>query len=142
MKIERINSKDYWIFINFFPVRQDFLLEDVKTLFLSFQKILSLKGFYKVFVYMKSVGTFFHVLYVDDSFYKDHIDLKVELKEDELYFVTEDYSIVKDFSSIFFYHDKYYVPIEETLDLIKMEFGYYCLKNQLSDMFQYGIRVK
>ena len=126
MKIEKINDSDFNIYIFLNNFHEDTIYEDTKLLFQKIQKRLKLKGFYRVIVTYKSVGLFYQVLKVEDAFYKNTLDLKIEIHNDlDVYFKTEDYFKIKNLGTIRYYDGMYYGLVDESFDQIieKVEFG-------------------
>ena len=126
MKIERINNTDYKIYFYKSKLLKDSLIEDIKELIKDLQRRLKLKGFYKVIVFYKEVGLFIQLIRMEDSFYKNTLDLKIEIRDnDDVYFKTQDYFVIKDSSQIRYFDGYYYCIVDECFDdiLEKVEFG-------------------
>ena len=139
-----MNSTDYFLYDYSYPIHKETLMEDVKELFLLLHSLLSLNGYYKVSVIIKTIGVFLRVHFVEDTFYHKKFDMKVELIEEDVYYCTTDYDSVLDFSSILYYEGVYYGLVEDSFDSIleKVEFGYFRLKEEIEDSLRYGLIVK
>ena len=124
MKIQKINDTEYIIYM-FSKLDKD----EIKDKFKSIQKILKLNGFYKVIVINKNIGCFLKLIKLDNSFYKDTLDLKIEEKDSDIYFKTEDYFVIKECSHIMYYDEMYYCIVDDSFDKIleKVEFGDFVL---------------
>lgn len=116
MKIERVNSTDYFIY-DYSSDRQT-IIERVK-------RRLSLSGFYRILVCSHLLGTFLQVHKIEDSYYKDTLDLKVETASFPVYFCTKDYFLVQSYSPVYYLEKKYYCIVDDSFDKIleKVEFG-------------------
>ena len=126
MKIENINERDYKIYYYKNRLDEKSLYDDIKELIKKIQKKLKLNGFYKVIAINKNVGLFLELKRLDDSFYKNILDLNIEIKEDNIYYKTEDYFIIKDLHDISYKDGMYYCIVDDDFDEIleKVEFGY------------------
>lgn len=124
MKITRINDTDYKIYY-YEHIENNSLCDVVKELIKRIQKRLKLKGFYKAIVINKQIGLFIELKKLEDSFYKNTLDLKIEIKDLDVYYETTDYFIIKDLSDIKYKDGKYYCKLDESFDEIleKVEFG-------------------
>ena len=109
--------------------------QEVRELLKKLQDKLKLKGFYRVIVCNKKIGTFIELLKIEDSYYKRVLDLKIIIEnEEEVYFKTEDYFLIKELNSIK-YNDKYYYGlVDDSFDKIleKVEFGEFIFGERLS----------
>ena len=125
MKIDKINETDYKIYYYSSKIDEKSLYSDIKELIKKIQKRLKLNGFYKVITINKKVGLFIELKRLDDSFYKDSLDLKIEIKDTDVYYRTSDYFIIKDFPDIKYKDGMYYCIVDESFDEIleKVEFG-------------------
>ena len=125
MKIENINERDYKIYYYKNRLDEKSLYDDIKELIKKIQKKLKLNGFYKVIAINKNVGLFLELKRLDDSFYKNILDLNIEIKEDNIYYKTEDYFIIKDLHDISYKDGMYYCIVDDDFDEIleKVEFG-------------------
>ncbi|MBQ9018897.1 MAG: hypothetical protein IJ097_01120 [Bacilli bacterium] len=126
MKIEKINATDYKIYFYKTKLLKDNLIDDIKDIIKKLQKRLKLKGFYRVIVLYKNIGLFFQLIRLEDSFYKNTLDLKIEIRDnDDVYFKTKDYFLIKDFAQVKYFDGYYYCLVDECFDEIleKVEFG-------------------
>ena len=126
MKISRVNSSELKIYIYDSSVCDETFFEDIHSLMKKIQKRYSLKGFYKVIVCKKSCGIFLDIKKIDDSFYKNTLDLKIEVyPEMDVYFKTDDYFLICSCNNIWYYDKFYYVLVDDCFDKIleKVEFG-------------------
>ncbi len=124
MKIQKLNNTDYIIYI--FSRLE---LEKIKETIKSIQKRLKLNGFYKLLVIDKSIGTFIKLTKLENAFYKDTLDLKIEKVDCDVYFKTDDYFIIKDISHVMYNDKEYYGLVDDSFDKIleKVEFGDFVL---------------
>lgn len=125
MKIENINERDYKIYYYKNRLDEKSLYDDIKELIKKIQKKLKLNGFYKVIAINKNVGLFLELKRLDDSFYKNILDLNIEIKEDNIYYKTADYFLIKDLHDISYKDGMYYCIVDDDFDEIleKVEFG-------------------
>lgn len=125
MKIEKINDTDYKIYYYGNIIDERSLYSDVKELIKRVQKKLKLNGFYKVLVTNKKVGVFLELKRLEDAFYKNTLDLKIEVRDNDIYYQTTDYFIIKDMPDIKYKDGMYYCIVDESFDEIleKVEFG-------------------
>lgn len=124
MKIEKIGDTNYKIYY-YGSINTDSLYDEVKNLIKRIQKRLKLKGFYKAIVVNKNIGLFIELKRVEDSFYRNTLDLKIEIKDFDVYYKTTDYFIIKDLSHVKYKDGMYYCIVDESFDdiLEKVEFG-------------------
>lgn len=124
MKIERLNESDYKIYY-YKSIDNKVLYDEVKDLIKSVQKRLKLKGFYKALVINKNIGLFIQLKKIEESFYKNTLDLKIEIKDLDVYYKTEDYFVIKGLSDIKYKDGMFYCVVDESFDKIleKVEFG-------------------
>lgn len=125
MKIEKINETDYKIYYYKNKLDEKTLYNDIKELIKKIQKKLKLNGFYKVIAINKKVGLFIELKRLEDTFYKNVLDLKIEIKDDNIYYKTTDYFLVKDLRDIRYKDGMYYCIVDDDFDEIleKVEFG-------------------
>ena len=125
MKIERINDTDYKIYYYEKPINNNTIYDDIKILLKRLQKRLKLNGFYKVIVTNKKIGLFLKLIHIDDVFYKNSLDLKIEINNDNIYYKTEDYFLINNSKEIRYLDEYYYCVVDEDFDEIleKVEFG-------------------
>lgn len=124
MKIEKINDTDYRIYC-YGVIEDNNLYDSIKKLIKKIQKRLKLSGFYKVIAINKNIGLFMELKRLEDSFYKNAVDLKIEIKDADVYYRTTDYFMIKDLSHIKYKDGMYYCIVDESFDgiLEKVEFG-------------------
>ena len=124
MKIEKINDTDYRIYC-YGVIEDNNLYDSIKKLIKKIQKRLKLSGFYKVIAINKNIGLFMELKRLEDSFYKNAVDLKIEIKDLDVYYRTTDYFMIKDLSHIKYKDGMYYCIVDESFDgiLEKVEFG-------------------
>ena len=129
MKIKEVNDTDYIIYL-FSRLEKD----EIKDMIKNIQKRLKLSGFYRVRIVNKNIGCFIKLIKLDNSFYKDTLDLKIEEVDEDIYFVTSDYFIVKEFSTIMYYDGMYYCLVDDSFDKIleKVEFGDFVFSNDIN----------
>lgn len=125
MKIEKINETDYKIYYYKNKLDEKSLYNDIKELIKKIQKKLKLNGFYKVIAINKKVGLFIELKRLEDAFYKNVLDLKIEIKDDNIYYKTTDYFVIKDLRDIRYKDGMYYCIVDDDFDEIleKVEFG-------------------
>lgn len=125
MKIEKINETDYKIYYYKNKLDEKSLYNDIKELIKKIQKKLKLNGFYKVIAINKKVGLFIELKRLEDTFYKNVLDLKIEIKDDNIYYKTTDYFLIKDLRDIRYKDGVYYCIVDDDFDEIleKVEFG-------------------
>lgn len=124
MKIERLNESDYKIYY-YKNIDNKALYDEVKELIKGIQKRLKLKGFYKAIVINKNIGLFIQLKKIEETFYKNTLDLKIEIKDLDVYYKTEDYFVIKGLSNIKYKDGMFYCVVDESFDKIleKVEFG-------------------
>lgn len=125
MKITRINDTDYNIYYYKSIFDEKSLYDDIKELVKRIQKRLKLKGLYKVIAINKKIGLFLRLERVDDAFYKNSLDLKIEIKDSLVYYQTTDYFVLDGLSNIRYKDGMYYCIVDSSFDdiLEKVEFG-------------------
>lgn len=125
MKIEKLNDTDYKIYYYRDIVDGKSLYNDIKELMKKIQKRLKLNGFYKVMAINKKVGLFLELKRLEDTFYKNALDLKIEIKEEDIYYATDDYFVIKDLPNIRYKDGMYYCIVDDSFEKIleKVEFG-------------------
>ena len=132
MKIQKVNSTDYIIYI-FSNLNK----EEVKEKISKIQKRLKLRGFYKVLIINKNIGCFIKLIRLEDAFYKDTLDLKIEEVNKDIYSKRTDYFVVKN-SSLVLYNDReYYALVDDSFDEIieKVEFGDFVLDLNMDECY-------
>lgn len=138
MKIKKINSFDYNIYVYSNIIDDNNIIDGIKVLIKKLQRKLKLHGFYKVEVCKKEIGLFIELIQIDKSYYMDILELKIEIKDIDIYYKTIDYFIIKDLSYKYFYQDYYYGLINDNFfDIMKLiEFGEFVFGKQLNDFLQ------
>ena len=124
MKIEKLNESDYKIYY-YKNIDNKAIYDEVKELIKGIQKRLKLKGFYKAIVINKNIGLFIQLKKIEETFYKNTLDLKIEIKDLDVYYKTEDYFVIKGLSNIKYKDGMFYCVVDESFDKIleKVEFG-------------------
>lgn len=124
MKIEKINNTDYKIYY-YRSIDNKSLYDEVKELIKRVQKRLKLKGYYKVLVINKNIGLFIKLKRIEDSLYKNTLDLKIEIEDKDVYYQTTDYFVIRNLSNIKYKDGMYYCIVDDSFDEIleKVEFG-------------------
>ena len=124
MKIEKINNTDYKIYY-YRSIDNKSLYDEVKELIKRVQKRLKLKGYYKVLVINKNIGLFIKLKRIEDSLYKNTLDLKIEIEDKDVYYQTTDYFVIRNLSNIKYKDGMYYCIVDDDFDEIleKVEFG-------------------
>lgn len=133
MKIDNINESDYYLYV--YNNKQRMEEKEVKELLLDLQEELDLKGFYRVSVSNKRIGTFIELFKISDSYYKKVLDLKIIIDdEEEVYFKTRDYFIIKELNTIKYSDRYYYGLVDDSFDRVleKVEFGKFIFGEELS----------
>lgn len=122
MKIEKINNTDYRIYYYKDRIYEN---SDIKELIKKIQNRLKLEGFYKVKVIKKKIGLFLELKRLENSFYNNTLDLKIEIVDSDVYYKTTDYFVIKDLHDISYKDGIYYCIVDESFDgiLEKVEFG-------------------
>lgn len=147
MHIEIESSSKLFIFINSLYVKsfeKDDLIELVKKVIKKYKNKFSLKGFYKVKVFVnKNIGLFIDIYKLDDLDYSNSLDLRVLIFLDEdFYFETDDYFILDGLSDIRYWNGKYY-SLANDVDVNKLvEFGRFIYGNEASLMLDNSFRVE
>ena len=124
MKIEKINNTDYKIYY-YRSIDNKSLYDEVKELIKRVQKRLKLNGYYKVLVINKNIGLFIKLKRIEDSLYKNTLDLKIEIEDKDVYYQTTDYFVIRNLSNIKYKDGMYYCIVDDSFDEIleKVEFG-------------------
>ncbi len=135
MKVERINDNDYRIYYYESIISNDTIYEDIKILLKKLQKKLKLKGYYKVVVNNKKIGLFIQLIHINDTFYKNNLDLKIEINNDNIYFKTKDYFLIYSNSLIKCDDEYYYCVVDDSFDKIleKVEFGDFIFEKDIKN---------
>lgn len=137
MKFWKINDTDYYIYDYTSKISKEEIYHDIKEIFQRIQKKLKLKGYYHVIVTRKKIGVFMQIVLLENSFYKDVLDLKIEEDDTcEIYFCTEDYFQVCKSPSVLFLEDKYYVLVDDDFDYLpeQTEFGEFVFSSSMKNI--------
>ena len=143
MKIERISHTDFLIYDY-----SSFILEDkkscVKEIIEKIRSRLSLKGFYRVRFSVKKIGIFLQIQKIEDSFYPDTLDLKIEEASFDVYYGTEDYFLIDSFFPVRYFDGKYYCLVDDSFDKIleKVEFGDFIFGEKLEEVLKKSILIQ
>ena len=131
MKIKKINDTAYNIYL--FSISDEVSLKEV---IIRLKVYLNLDGFYKVLYTNKKIGCLIKLVKLEDSFYKNTLDLKMEEVEYEVYFKTTDYFIIMDCSNIKYLDGIYYALVDDSFDKIieKVEFGDFVFGYDIKDI--------
>ena len=123
MKIDKINDTDYQIYI--YKYNEKLSIDDIKVLLNKLKNKLNLSGSYKVVFTNKNIGTFIEITRIEKSSYKNVLDLRIIEEDEEIYFKTDDYFVIKDMDHIKYFDKYYYVLVDNSFDKIleKVEFG-------------------
>ena len=154
MKI--INAEEkiiLYLYKNFFSTNnKEIITKEIKDLFIKLIKYykLSFSGIYDVYVYEnKLYGTIIEIIKKDNLLFSpDLIDIKVKIKKDtNIYLKTKDYFVFKDYKSVYYYNNFYYIPIDiidndylKLIELTEIEYNLdlkllqkVCLKNSYKE---------
>lgn len=133
MKIESIGNDSYILFLsNDYIGTIDFDSKEEIGLYL--KKIivllknrydLVLRGFYEVNIYInEKIGLFIEIENIEDyDFMTEDIDLRIVVHFDsDVYFKTDNYDVISNYSRIKFLNDNYYVSVEDISvnDIVKL----------------------
>ncbi len=129
MKIYKLNDGNYKVYY----YKDN---DEVKEIIKRIQKRLKLNGFYKVLVINKKIGLFIELKRIEDNFYKNTLELKIDVKDSDVYFKTKDYFVIKDLSNIRYKDEMYYCIVDESFDEIleKVEFGDFVFGYDIDDI--------
>ncbi len=144
MKIEQISENDYKLYIYSNRLDKDNFTGEIKKLIKNIQKKLNLSGFYKVTACFKDCGLFLHLLKIEDSFYKNSLDLRIVMDEElDVYFKTKDYFMIKDINMVRYFEDYYYGLVDDSFDKIleKVEFGDFVFGYDITELLNNGIVI-
>lgn len=130
MKISMINDTDYKIYYYEKTINSD----EINDLLKRIQKKIKLSGFYKVTAIVKKIGLFLELKKINNDFYKNVVELKIEIKDDPVYYQTTDYFIIKDMPDIGYKDGMYYCIVDDSFDevLEKVEFGDFVFGSNIS----------
>jgi hypothetical protein len=135
MKIEKINSTDYFIYDYF---------SEFQAIIECMKRRLSLSGFYRVLVCSHSLGTFLQIHKLEDSYYHDTLDLKIESSSFPIYFCTKDYFLIQSYSPVYYLEKKYYCIVDDSFDKIleKVEFGDFVFGEEIENCLQKSLVIQ
>ena len=134
MKIRKLNETDYVIYLFNKDIDFNNINEEVKRIIKKIQKLLKLKGFYRTVVVSKSIGLFIKLIKLDDAFYKNTLDLKIEIRDEDIYFKTDDYFKIDNLSKVVYLDGMYYCIIDDSFEEIleKVEFGSFVFGDEIN----------
>ena len=137
MKVERINSKDYNIYYYEKEISNNNIYDEIKVLLKKLQKRLKLNGFYKVIVNNKKIGLFISLIHINDSFYKNNLDIKIEISNDNIYYKTKDFFIINNCNDIRYNDEYYYCIVDSSFNdiLEKVEFGEFIYEKDMGKTY-------
>jgi hypothetical protein len=137
MNINKINDTDYKIYYYKNIIDND-LYEEVKRIIKNIQKKLKLNGFYKVLVIKKKIGLFIELSKMNDTFYKNTLELKIEVKDNTVYYKTTDYFLIKDSTEVRYKDGMYYCVVDDSFEEIleKVEFGDFVFGYDIFDIMK------
>ena len=141
MKIEKIQDTKYCIYDYSSSISEHSIIDTVKSIFERLQKHYSFKGFYHVIVTARPFGLFLQVQLIEDSLYKNTLDLKIEENPNQkIYYRTKDYFLIKDFSLVYYYEGVYYGLLEDSFYEIleKVEFGDFVFGDYWDYLLKHG----
>lgn len=142
MKIEKITDDKYTIFINNIYLKienfddKEEIIKNVKDVIMKIKNKLSLRGFYKIKVYVnKRIGLFLNLVRLEELDFSNILDLRVIVYlNEEVYFETEDIDILPSNKKIHILNNKYYCNAKY-LDIMKIvEFGRFVYGIELSKL--------
>lgn len=139
MKIEFISSNNIKIYV-YEQIDDSVDIRDaIKKIVNGLKYELKLNGYYSVYVYYRSVGLFLNLIKINDGLYKDSIDLKIILDDDnDVYFMTKDYSIFEGLNNIRYADGNFYCIVGDYFDKIlnKVEFGKFIFGYGTNDLIR------
>ena len=71
---------------------------------------------------------------LDDAFYKNTLDLKIEIRDEDIYFKTDDYFKIDNLSKVVYLDGMYYCIIDDSFEEIleKVEFGSFVFGDEIN----------
>ncbi len=150
MRIEVISDEEFFIFANSLYAKinnyddKDEIVQTVREIISKVRVRLKLRGFYKIKVFINSkVGLFIEGIRLESLDRGNVVDLRVVVYFDEdIYFKTDDYFIIKDIPGIRYYDGSYYCLVNNILDLNKViEYGEFVYGNYLFEMLENSVSV-
>ena len=148
MNIKQISKDNYKIFIDKFYFVTDLdekeqIIDFVKDIIMKKRKILNLRGFYKVLVYVnKKIGMFLDMIKLEDSSYFNNLDLRVIVNCDsEIYFETEDYFFIANGKDIRYLDGKFYLLVDDSFmeKIENEEFGRFIYGEDVINVLANGV---
>ncbi len=144
MKIDKVSETDYKIYMYNFNIDEKNINEEIKLIVKKLQKRLKLKGFYKVISAIKKCGLFLEVKKIEDSFYRDTLDLRIIVSKDmDVYFKTIDYFLIEKMNVIKYFDKYYYALVDDFFDEIieKVEFGDFVFGLDIDEMLSSSVVI-
>ncbi len=150
MRIEIVSSEKFNIFVNNLYLKIDNydnkeeIVDAVKSIICKIRGKLHLRGFYKLKVFVnKKVGLFIEGVKLEGLDYSNTLDLRVVVFFDEdIYFKTEDYFVIRDISNIRYFDGNYYCLVDDIADINKVvEFGEFIYGEGVLDVMERSILV-
>ena len=144
MKIDKVSETDYKIYMYNFNIDEKNITEEIKLIVKKLQKRLKLKGFYKVISAIKKCGLFLEVKKIEDSFYRDTLDLRIIVSKDmDVYFKTIDYFLIEKMNVIKYFDKYYYALVDDFFDEIieKVEFGDFVFGLDIDEMLSSSVVI-
>lgn len=144
MKIEFISSDNIKVYVYEQIDDSIDIRYAVKNIINGLKYELKLRGYYGVYVYYRSIGLFLNLIKIDDGLYKDSIDLKIILNDDnEVYYMTNNYSIIEKLSNIRYVDGNFYCIVDDYFDdiLNKVEFGKFIFGYGTNDLIKNSIVI-
>lgn len=144
MKIEKVSDTDYKLYIYNCKIDEKNINEEIKFIVKKFQRRLKLKGFYKVLTSLKRYGLFLELKKIEDSFYRDTLDLRITLSDDlDVYFKTTDYFVVEKMNTIKYFDKYYYALVDDSFEEIieKVEFGDFVFGLDVDEMLNSSVVI-
>ncbi len=144
MKIDKVSETDYKIYMYNFNIDEKNINEEIKLIVKKLQKRLKLKGFYKVISTIKKCGLFLEVKKIEDSFYRDTLDLRIIVSKDmDVYFKTIDYFLIEKMNVIKYFDKYYYALVDDFFDEIieKVEFGDFVFGLDIDEMLSSSVVI-
>jgi len=141
MKIEKTSNSNYKIVI--FKMINDNVFSFVEKLIINFKNKLNLHGFYKVLVTSNNFGVFIELIKIDDSYYKDTLNLKISNGDSDIYFKTDDYFSLDDKNKTWYYDGYYYSLVDDSYnELIKMaDFGNFVFGEDIFKLLEQAVEI-
>jgi len=105
------------------------LINEIKKIFIRLTKYhnYELKGVFDVYLYENiKYGVILEIVSVDELLFpREYIDINLKIyKDKKFYFKTNDYFIISKYKNIYYYHDYYYIDIDNIDNYLKiMEHG-------------------